>query len=109
MTYSDLKRQMMDFNEKHNIERKVDEKKNSNGQRIEMVGRIVIKQSSLRPDVQYSEAERTYEFDNYNKALTSSDLGYSIFSHCPVDNDCMRIENLRNADVERAEVVQIVE
>ena len=107
MKYSELKRAMMDFNTKHGIERKVEEKKKEDGTLIKMTGKVVISNSVLRQE--YPVEQRTYTFTNYNKALTSSDLGYSIFAFCEADNDCMRIENYCDKDIEEAEIVEVVE
>ena len=107
MKFSELKRAMMDFNTKHGIERKVCDKYKEDGTLIKMVGKVVISNSVLRRE--YPLEERTYTFDNYNKALTSSDLGYSIFAYCDADNDFMRIENYSDKDIESAEIVDVVE
>lgn len=109
MKYSQLKQQMREFNAKHGIERKVDEKFTKDGALICMRGRIIIKSSALRQDMTFTEAQRTYEFSNYEKALTGGDLGYSIFAHCPADNDCMRIERMTDEEIESAEIVEVVE
>lgn len=107
MLYSELVKVMRDFNTKHNIERKVCMKHRSDGELVQMVGRVVISNSVLNKE--YPVEQRTYEFTNYNKALTPDDLGYSIFAYCKTDNDCMRIENYSDADVEYAELVSITE
>lgn len=109
MKYSQLKQAMREFNTKHGITRKVEEKKKDDGTLICMRGKVVIKSSVLRQDMTFTEAQRTYEFTNYNKALTSDDLGYSIFAHCKEDDDCMRIENYRDEDIESAEIIETVE
>ena len=107
MKYSELKKAMRDFNEKHGIERKVCDKHKEDGTLIQMTGKVVISNSVLREE--YPIEERTYIFSNYNKALTSSDLGYSIFAYCDADNDMMRIENYCDKDIESAEIIEIVE
>ena len=107
MKFSELKRAMSDFNTKHKIERKVCEKHKEDGTLIKMVGKVVISNSVLRQE--YPIEQRTYTFSNYNKALTSSDLGYSIFAYCDADDDCMRIEDYTDNDIESAEIVEIIE
>ena len=107
MLFTQLKNAMREFNRKHDIERKVCEKKTESGELIQMKGRVVISNNVLNRE--YPIEERTYEFTNYNKALTPSDLGYSIFAFCPKDGDCMRIENYTNDDIESAEIISVVE
>jgi len=107
MKYSELKRAMMDFNTKHGIERKVCEKHKEDGTLIQMTGKVILANSCYKQE--YPVELRTYTFSNYNKALTSSDLGYSIFAYCKADNSCDRIENLSDKDVESAEIVEVVE
>ena len=107
MKFSELKRAMRDFNEKYRIERKVCEKHKEDGKLIEMTGKVIISNSVLRKE--YPIELRTYTFSNYNKALTSSDMGYSIFAYCDADGDCMRIEDYNDKDIESAEIVEIVE
>lgn len=107
MKFTELRKAMEDFNKKHNIERKVDTKRLADGALIEMTGRVVISNSALIRE--FPIEQRTYEFNNYNKALTMHDLGYSIFADCIADDDCMRIEKLTNADIESAEIVKVVE
>ena len=107
MKYSELRKAMEDFNKKHGIERKVCTKYKEDGTLVEMTGRVVIKNSALVRE--FPVEQRTYEFSNYNKALTSGDIGYSIFADCIADNDCMRIENFTNDDIEFAEIVKVVE
>lgn len=107
MKFSELKRAMMDFNTKHGIERKVCYKHKEDGTLINMTGKVVISNSVLNRE--YPIEQRTYTFSNYNKALTSSDLGYSIFAYCSADNDYMRIENYSDKDIESAEIVEVVE
>lgn len=107
MKYSELKQAMEAFNAKHGINRKVDEKITADGKLVEMVGRVVFKNSSLSRE--FPVEQRTYEFSNYNKALTSGDIGYSIFADCKADNDCMRIEYCGNDDFESAEIVSVTE
>lgn len=110
MKLSELKNKMRDFNQKHEIERKVDKKYLDNGDLIYMKGKIVFKEEALNLELApYTEEERTYVFDNYNKALTSGDLGYSIFAYNKKDHDSMRIENVRDDLVENAEIIEIVE
>ena len=107
MKFSELRKAMSDFNLKHGVERKVCTKYKEDGALIRMTGRVVIKNSALIRE--FPLENRTYEFSNYEKALTSGDLGYSIFAMCKADNDCMRIENMSDADFESAEIVEIVE
>lgn len=106
MKFSELKRYMSEFNDNYNIKRKVDEKHNTNGDLIECVGEIVISNKVLKRE--YSILERTYSFNNYNKALTSDDLGYSIFAFCDYDNDVMRIENYDDDAIEDAYIIKEV-
>ena len=107
MKYSELRKIMSDFNSKHGVERKVCTKYKKDGTLIHMTGRVVIKNSALIRE--FPVEQRTYEFSNYEKALTGGDLGYSIFAMCKADNDCMRIENMSDSDFESAEIVEIVE
>lgn len=107
MKFSELRKQMSDFNLKHGVERKVCDRHKEDGTLIEMTGKVVIKNSKLIHD--FPIEQRTYIFNNYNKALTSDDLGYSIFAYCKADEDCMRIENYRDEDIEFAEIISVVE
>lgn len=107
MTYKELLKEMRKFNDKHGIERKVCDRHKEDGTLIRMVGMVVLSNKNLKRE--FTKEERTYLFDNYNKALTSSDLGYSIFAHCEYDGDVMRIENLSNDDIEFAEIIEVVE
>ena len=107
MKFSELRKAMSDFNSKHDVERKVCTKYKKDGTLIRMTGRVVIKNSALIRE--FPVENRTYEFSNYEKALTSGDLGYSIFAMCKADNDCMRIESMSDSDFESAEIVEIVE
>lgn len=107
MKYSELRSKMCDFNSRHGVERKVCEKFKEDGTKIEMIGKVVIKNSKLIRE--FPVEQRTYTFSNYNKALTSSDLGYSIFAMCAADDDCMRIEYYNDEDIESAEIVSVVE
>lgn len=107
MKYSELRKAMSNFNSKHGVERKVCTKYKEDGTLIHMTGRVVIKNEALIHE--FPVEQRTYEFSNYEKALTGGDLGYSIFAHCIADDDCMRIENMSDADFESAEIVEIVE
>ena len=107
MLFSELKRAMMDFNTKHGIERKVCEKYKEDGTLIKMTGKVVISNKVLNKE--YPLEQRTYKFSNYNKALTGGDMGYRIFAYCDADTDCMRSENYSNADIEDAEIVEVVE
>ena len=107
MKFSELRKAMSDFNLKHGVERKVCTKYKEDGALIRMTGRVVIKNSALIRE--FPIEKRTYEFSNYEKALTSGDLGYSIFAICKEDNDCLRIENMPDSDFESAEIVEIVE
>ena len=109
MKYSELRSQMEQFNEKHGIKRKVDTKYTPEGKVIHMKGRVIISQNACNQDVQWTKEQRTYEFTNYEKALTSDDLGYSIFAHNPYDNDCWRIEYLTDKNIEEAEIVEVLE
>lgn len=106
MRYKELLNEMRKFNDKHGIERKVDTKKRDDGTIIQMIGAVVIKQGMFKRPC--SVLERTYEFSNYNKALTSNDLGYSIFAHCS-DGDVLRIEYLDDEHIEDAYVVKVNE
>lgn len=107
MKFTELWKAMSDFNLKHKIERKVCTKTREDGKLIEMKGKVVIKNSALCRE--FPIEERTYIFNNYNKALTYNDLGYSIFAYCEKDNDCMRIERMTNDDIELAEIIEVVE
>lgn len=107
MKFSELRKAMSDFNLKHGVERKVCTKYKEDGTLIRMTGRVVIKNSALIRE--FPLENRTYEFSNYEKALTSGDLGYSIFAMCKADNDCIRIERMPDSDFESAEIVEIVE
>ena len=107
MRYKELLNEMRKFNDKHGIERKVCVKYKEDGTIIKMVGMVVLSNNMLKRE--YTKEERIYKFDNYNKALTSNDLGYSIFAHCEYDGDVMRIENLSDDDIEFAEILEIVE
>lgn len=107
MTYYEVLEAMRSFNKKHDIKRKVDVKRNENGEVINMTGRVVLKDSFFSRKC--SLDERTYVFNNYNKALTTGDLGYSIFASCPYDCDCLRIEYLNEEYVEKAEIISVVE
>ena len=107
MKFSELRKIMSDFNSKHGVERKVCTKYKKDGALIRMTGRVVIKNSALIRE--FPIEQRTYEFSNYEKALTGGDLGYSIFAMCKADNDCMRIESMLDSDFESAEIVEIVE
>ncbi len=109
MKLSELKKEMSDFNDKHDIRRKVNIKYDDIGEPIKMVGKIVIAAKAW-PDADYTEEERTYKFDNYNKALTSEDLGYSIFANNVYnEEDVIRIENLKDDLVDSAEIIEVVE
>lgn len=108
MKFNELKAAMSDFNAKHGIERKDCTKRREDGTLIHMTGRVVFKNSSLSRE--FPVEQRTYEFDNYNTALTSGDIGFStIFANCKADNDCMRIEYCGNDDFESAEIVEVIE
>lgn len=107
MKYRELLNEMRKFNDKHGIKRKVCDKYKEDGTLIKMVGMVVLSNNMLNRE--YTKEERTYTFNNYNKALTSSDLGYSIFAHCEYDGDMMRIENLHNDDIEFAEIIEVIE
>ena len=107
MTFSEVKDKMREFNRKHDIERKVCVRTKKDGTFIEMTARVVLSNSCLNKE--YSLEERTYEFTNYNKALTPNDIGYSIFAFNRYDDDCMRIENLTDNDIESAEIISVVE
>lgn len=105
MKLSELKTKMQEFNRKHSIGTAADIKRAADGEVIRMRGRIVLKDAALNQAyAPYPEASRTYVFYNYEKALTPGDGGYSIFAYCEADNDCMRIEGLRDDLVESAEI-----
>lgn len=107
MKFSELKREMISFNKKHEITRKVCTKYKDDGTIILMRGKVVLSNKVLNRE--YPEDERTYVFTNYNKALTSSDIGYSIFGICEKDADFMRLEGYADCDVESAEIIEVVE
>lgn len=107
MKFSELRKQMSAFNKKHGIERKACEKYKDDKSLIEMKGRVVLSNKVMVKE--FSEKERTYEFSNYNKALTSGDLGYSIFAVCKATGDVARIERMSDKDIESAEIVFINE
>lgn len=110
MKLSELKTKMQEFNRKHSISRAVDIKRAVDGGIIRMRGRIVLKDAALnRAYAPYPEASRTYVFNNYEKALTPCDGGYSIFAVCEADGDCMRIERLPDSAVESAEIEYVCE
>ena len=103
----DVIRMMKQFNEEHNIDRKVCVKYNDDNEVITMVARVVVAKHKFTEKYQSLES-RTYEFSNYNKALTSDDLGYSIFAENPYDNDLLRMEDYTNDDIEQAEIIKVV-
>lgn len=108
MLFSELKRVIRDFNEKHDIERKVDYKYNSNKELIRIVVKVVIAKGVFYP--QYDDIKyRTLTFNNYEKALTSNDLGYSIFAHCDYDNTACRIEHYDDSKFESCEILEVIE
>jgi hypothetical protein len=107
MKISELKQAMRNFNSKHEIERKVSTKYKEDGTLIEMKGKVVLANSCYNKE--YPVELRTYTFSNYNKALTSSDLGYSIFAYCEADDSLERIENLPDQSVEVAEIIETIE
>lgn len=107
MKYDDLLEEMRSFNKKHDIKRKADIKRNEKGEIIKMVAMVILEPSVFRNEC--SIEERTYLFNNYNKALTSGDLGYSIFATCEYDNDIIRIEYLSTKYIEKVEIVSVVE
>lgn len=107
MTFEQIKTQMRAFNSKHGITRKVDDTKNNKGELIEMVGIVVVSNKVLNRE--YPIEQRTYRFNNYNKALTPNDLGYSIFAICDFDGDVMRIEQFENDDFDSVEILKVVE
>ena len=114
MTFSELLKHMREFNSRNGIKRKVDTKRKEDGTLVEMKGRVVFKPSSLNQEYQkqygeYSRESRTFDFNNYNKALTSDDGGYSIFAYCPTDKDSMRIESYSDDDFEECELVSMEE
>lgn len=107
MLFSEVKRKMQDFNSKHNIERKVCHKYNDNGELIQMIAKVIVSNNYLKRE--YPIEQRTYTFNNYNKALTSSDLGYSIFAYCEYDEDIMRLELMTNDNFENCEIIEVIE
>lgn len=110
MEYSELLKKMREFNLKHKIERAACVAKNASGETVRMRGHVVLSERALNPKfAPYSAESRTYSFDNYEKALTPGDGGYSIFAWCEADQDSMRIESLPDSMVEDAEIDEIVE
>lgn len=108
MTFSELKKVIRDFNDKHGIERKVDYKYNDKGELIRIVARVVIAKGVFYPqfdDIKY----RTLTFNNYEKALTSNDLGYSIFAYCEYDKTSCRIEHYSDSKFENCEILEVIE
>ena len=105
MTFSELLKSMREFNNKYNIAHA-----SSIIDGVEMVAEVIFKDEALNPTyAPYSKASRTYRFDNYNKALTTDDLGYSIFAYCKTDNDTMRIERYTNKDFESCRIISVRE
>lgn len=105
MTFSELCKEMRVFNAKHSIKKAVDTIKG-----VKMVGEVIFKDEALNPDyAPYSKALRTYIFNNYNKALTTDDLGYSLLAYCKADNDTMRIERYDNEDFESCRIISVEE
>ena len=108
MKFSELCNMMRDFNKKHNIRRKVDYKHKEDCELIRMVAKVVI---TNKPTFkrEFTAIERTYTFNNYQKALCPDDLGYSIFAYCEYDDDIIRMEHYPDCDVESAEIIEVVE
>lgn len=105
MKLSELKAKMMEFNRRHSIETAAGVKRSADGDVIRMRGHVILKNEVMNcKHATIPEASRTYVFDNYEKALTPGDGGYSIFAYCEADRDCMRIERLRDDLVESAEI-----
>lgn len=107
MTYKEVLNAMREFNKKHNINRKVENRVNANGQQIKMVARVVMSQKLFKGPMPIEP--RTYTFNNYNKALCSSDLGYSIFAYCEFDDTLSRIEYFTDDDFEECTIISMVE
>ena len=105
MTFSELLKIMREFNNKHDITHA-----SSIIDGVKMVAEVIFKDKALNPAyAPYSKASRTYRFNNYNKALTTDDLGYSIFAYCKTDNDTMRIERYTNKDFESCRIISVEE
>jgi len=107
MTFKELFKTMCDFNKKHDIKRKVDIKYNDKGEKIEMIARVVFKNNVFPRE--YPIEQRTYTFSNYNKALCSDDMGYSIFAYCDVDGTGERVERCSNNEFEQCDILSINE
>ena len=107
MKFSELRKAMSDFNSKHGVERKVCVKHKEDGTLIRMTGRVVIKNSALIRE--FPIEQRTYEFSNYEKALTGGALGSSFFAVFKAADDCLRIGRMHDPDFGSAEIVEIVE
>ena len=108
MLFSELKKVIRDFNNKHEIERKVCYKYNSNNELIRIVAKVVIAKGVFYP--QYDDIKyRTLTFNNYEKALCPNDLGYSIFAYCEYDNTSCRIENYDDSKFESCEILEVIE
>lgn len=72
MSWQELYRYMVEFNEKHNITCK------GFGPKVTAVA--VITEDSF--DAEYTEEQRSYRFTNHNKAFIPSNLSRSIFADC---------------------------
>ena len=108
MKFSELCNMMREFNNKHNIRRDIDYKRRDDNQLIRMVAKVVItnKPSFIR---KFTTEERTYTFNNYQKALCPDNLGYSIYAYCDYDEDIIRMERYPDCDVESVEIIEVVE
>lgn len=107
MKFSELKRIMSDFNDKYGIKRKVDYKYNDSNELIQVKAKVVIRKGYFKPE--YDELfYREYAFNNYNKALTSDDLGYSIFAYNSNDMTSLRLEEMNNDDFESCEIIEVI-
>ena len=107
MKFSEVKKAMKEFNSKHGIERKVCTKHKEDGTLIEMKAYAILKQELFKTP--RTDEERKFEFSNYNKALASGDLGFSIFAYCEKTKEFDRIENLSNDDIQDADIIYVVE
>ena len=89
ITYPELKKAMCDFNEKHGLESKGNEKY--------IVGVVVFTADSFEKE--YNETERSFRFTSDNKAFLPNMGGYSIFGGC-LDGTDMGIRLEQYIDVE---------
>lgn len=107
MLFSELKEIMREFNKSLNIKHSCSYVNNDKGQNKTIIAEVVISNDLFNNEL--PREYRTYEFNNYNKALCSDDLGYSIFAYCKTDQDILRIERLADSQIEECRIIERIE